>query len=110
MEDGSKAVGLFNRREDEATVTAKWADLGLQGQQSVRDLWRQKDLGEFDGEFNAKVPRHGVLLVRMRTSSRFKCRAGAATAGPAGPLFLIITLTQLNTIHMVQTWPCSKEP
>lgn len=23
---------------------------------------------------------------------------------------IIVTLTQLNTIHMVQTWPCSKEP
>ena len=65
MEDGSLAVGLFNRGEAEATVTAKWSDLGLSGPRVVRDLWRQKDLGKFDGEFKAPVPRHGVVLVRI---------------------------------------------
>jgi alpha-galactosidase len=66
MEDGSKAVGLFNRGEMEATVTAAWPSLGIQGKQAVRDLWRQKDLGTFDGRFSAPVPRHGVALVRVR--------------------------------------------
>ncbi len=66
MEDGSKAVGLFNRGEDAALVSAKWADLGVQGRQIVRDLWRQKDLGEYEGEFQAQVPRHGVVLLRLR--------------------------------------------
>lgn len=68
LEDGSKAVGLFNRGELEATVTAHWSDLGLQGNQIVRDLWRQKDLGTFSGEFHAAVPRHGVVLLRLRAS------------------------------------------
>jgi len=67
MEDGSKAVGLFNRGEDTVTVTAKWSDLGLQGKRVVRDLWRQQDLGKYEGEFKASVPRHGVVLVRLRT-------------------------------------------
>ena len=66
LEDGSKAVGLFNRGECEANVTAKWADLGIKGKQVVRDLWRQKDLGTFNGEFQASVPRHGVVLVRLK--------------------------------------------
>ncbi len=66
MEDGTKAVGLFNRGEEAPTVTAKWADLGVKGQQVVRDLWRQKDLGTYTGEFKASVPRHGVVLVRVR--------------------------------------------
>lgn len=66
MEDGTKAVGLFNRGEAEATVKAKWSEIGLSGKQIVRDLWRQKDLGEFDKAFDAVVPRHGVVLVRMR--------------------------------------------
>jgi len=67
MEDGSKAVGLFNRGEDATTVTAKWSDLGLKGKRIVRDLWRQQDLGKCEGEFTASVPRHGVVLVRLRT-------------------------------------------
>ncbi|MBN2578927.1 MAG: NPCBM/NEW2 domain-containing protein [Pirellulales bacterium] len=65
MEDGSKAVGLFNRGEMEARVTAKWSDLGLSGKQRVRDLWRQKDLGEFPDSFSAPVGRHGVVLLRV---------------------------------------------
>jgi alpha-galactosidase len=67
LEDGSKAVGLFNRGECETSVIAKWADLGLKRPQIVRDLWRQKDLGKYNDEFKATVPRHGVVLVRMRS-------------------------------------------
>ena len=55
MEDGTKAVGLFNRGEEATDVTAKWSDLGLKGKRIVRDLWRQKDLGKYEGEFKAGV-------------------------------------------------------
>ena len=65
MEDGSTAVGLFNRDETPQTVTARWSDVGVSGKQRVRDLWRQKDLGVFEGTFGAEVPRHGVVLVRL---------------------------------------------
>jgi len=65
MEDGSKAVGLFNRGLDEEVVTVNWSDLGLSGPQTVRDLWRQQDLGKMVDEFRAPVPRHGVVLVRI---------------------------------------------
>jgi alpha-galactosidase len=65
MEDGSKAVGLFNRGENETAVTAKWSDLRLTGPQTVRDLWRQKDLGTFNGEYRASVARHGVKLLKI---------------------------------------------
>jgi alpha-galactosidase len=66
MEDGSLAVGLFNRGEEATAVTAKWSDLGIKGKRIVRDLWRQRDLGKYDSEFKADVPRHGVVLVRLR--------------------------------------------
>jgi alpha-galactosidase len=65
MEDGSKAVGLFNRGYAAAPVTIKWSDLGLTGRQKVRDLWRQQDLGAFPDAFTTPVPRHGVVLVRI---------------------------------------------
>ena len=89
MEDGSKAVGLFNRGENEALVTVKWYDLGLGGKMrtrnsppeqrgaealishalsnglKVRDLWRQNDLGRFEDQFQTSVPRHGVVLVKV---------------------------------------------
>jgi alpha-galactosidase len=67
MEDGSKAVGLFNRGEAATQVTVNWASLGLQGssQHRVRDLWRQQDLGNFSDSFTTTVPRHGVVLIRV---------------------------------------------
>jgi alpha-galactosidase len=63
--DGSKAVGLFNLGEGDATVQVKWSDLGLKGRKHVRDLWRQQDLGKFRDSFQATVPRHGVVLIKV---------------------------------------------
>jgi alpha-galactosidase len=65
LEDGTKAVGLFNRGEGDLTVTAAFKDLGLSGKQKVRDLWRQKDLGEHETAFEASLGRHGVSLIRL---------------------------------------------
>lgn len=66
LEDGSWAVGLFNLSGSEALATVAWEYLHLQGKLRVRDLWRQKDLGAFEGRFQAKVASHGVVLVRIR--------------------------------------------
>jgi alpha-galactosidase len=65
LEDGSWAVGLFNLGPIESPVTLNWSDLGVNGQQVVRDLWRQKDLGTFNGSFSAPVAAHGVVLIRV---------------------------------------------
>lgn len=65
LDDGSMAVGLFNLGESPAPVSASWSELGLIGRQRVRDLWRQKDIGVFEGGFQAAVPPHGVVLIRM---------------------------------------------
>ena len=69
MEDGSKAVGLFNRTLFPAKVSVKWSDLGLTGPQKVRDLWRQKDLGISKDQFEAVIPRHGCMLIRIRPAN-----------------------------------------
>lgn len=66
MEDGSKVVGLFNRGDDTTPVKVTWSELGLSGKQTVRDLWRQQDVGTSSAEFEAPVSRHGVVLVRIR--------------------------------------------
>lgn len=80
MEDGSKAVGLFNTDEgkrapvdyfnvwskrDRALMTLRSTDLGFNGRFKVRDVWRQKNLGVFDGKVIVEVPYHGVALVRV---------------------------------------------
>jgi alpha-galactosidase len=67
MEDGSKAVGLFNITDGiSRKLSVKWSDLGIKGKYIVRDLWRQKDLGAFDDEFSAEVKPHGVVMIQLR--------------------------------------------
>jgi alpha-galactosidase len=68
MSDGTVAAGLFNRGLEEATVTANWSDLGITGRLAVRDLWRRRDLGKYEGAFSAKVPGRGVVLVKIGTA------------------------------------------
>jgi alpha-galactosidase len=66
LADGSKAVGLFNTGTNGAiTVTVKWSDLNLSGKQNVRDLWRQKNLGQFSDEFSMQVAPHSAELVKI---------------------------------------------
>jgi alpha-galactosidase len=72
LADGSVAVGLFNLDAAVtncsvpwADIAAKFTDLKMGGKQTVRDLWRQKDLGVFDEKFETPVPAHGVLMVRI---------------------------------------------
>jgi alpha-galactosidase len=67
LEDGSKAVALYNLRKEPVKLTAKWSDLKLSGRQSVRDLWRQRDLGEFTDQFQMLVAPHAAELVKLRT-------------------------------------------
>jgi alpha-galactosidase len=69
LDDGTLAGGLFNIGSTEEKVTATWKDLGIDGSHDVRDLWRQKDLGAFTGEFSATVPSHGVVLVKIKPAA-----------------------------------------
>jgi alpha-galactosidase len=69
LDDGSVAVGLFNLGVVEHPVAVQWSDLKISGKQIVRDLWRQKDLGTFDGSFSSPVGRHGVVLIKIRPAS-----------------------------------------
>ncbi|MDD5509095.1 MAG: family 43 glycosylhydrolase, partial [Bacteroidales bacterium] len=67
LEDGSRAVGVFNLGDHSRKYDLDLKKLGLTENQAVRDLWRQKDLGTADGKFSCIVPSHGVVLVRLST-------------------------------------------
>jgi alpha-galactosidase len=68
LEDGSVAVGLFNLTSLPRSISVDWKELGLKGQTTVRDLWRQRDLGSFSDSFSSQVPGHGVTMVRLATA------------------------------------------
>jgi alpha-galactosidase len=68
LQDGSRAVVLFNRGSGEQEITADWEMLGYPAHlnASVRDLWLHKDLGKLTGKFSAKVAAHGVVMVTVK--------------------------------------------
>lgn len=67
LKDGSRAVLLFNRSENEKEIGFEWFEVGmLQNLElNVRDLWQKKEMGEFDGSYSAKVPSHGAVMLRV---------------------------------------------
>jgi alpha-galactosidase len=66
LADGSKAVALFNRGADEASMKVKWSELGLsQSPKKVRDLWLHQDVPGNSAEFAGAVPSHGVVMLRV---------------------------------------------
>jgi len=70
LEDGSKAVGFFNTGEEPNAVKITWQQLGVTGNQTVRDLWRQKNIGTYKDGFEAVVRPHGVIMVRLQPEKK----------------------------------------
>jgi alpha-galactosidase len=69
LEDGSVAVGLFNLNGAARSISVDWKDVAKSGKLTVRDVWRQRDIGAFTGSYTSSVPAHGVVLVRLRPVS-----------------------------------------
>jgi alpha-galactosidase len=67
LQDGGRAVVLFNRGAAESKISVAWQDLGYPTHltASVRDLWAHKDLGKISGKYEASVPSHGVLMIKV---------------------------------------------
>lgn len=65
LDDGSRAVGLFNLGTEPMTVSANWSDLKIEGKHVVRDVWRQKDLDTVEGKYEATIAPHGCVLLKL---------------------------------------------
>lgn len=68
LKDGSRAVILFNRGSQETDVSVTWNDIGYPEHltANVRDLWAHKEIGKVTGNYTAKVPRHGVVMITVK--------------------------------------------
>jgi alpha-galactosidase len=66
LADGSEAVAFFNRGNTPADVSVHWSQLQLTGPQSVRDLWRQKDVGVQKTGYTVNVAPHGAELFKVQ--------------------------------------------
>jgi alpha-galactosidase len=79
LEDGSYAVGMFNIDGYQKTPQSyfRWGDekpreyqlkldkIGLPGKWKIRDVWKQKNLGDVSGSFTTNIRYHGVTLLRI---------------------------------------------
>jgi hypothetical protein len=63
-----KYLGLFNTRhaETNSAITVSFAEMGVKGTATVRDLWQHKDLGHFENTFSPEIAPHGAALYRVR--------------------------------------------
>ena len=68
LQDGSRALVLLNRGTENAEIGVAWGDLGYPAHLSarVRDLWREKDLGEYKEMFSFAVGPHSVVMVTVK--------------------------------------------
>ncbi|RWW71644.1 hypothetical protein BHE74_00020597 [Ensete ventricosum] len=59
------AVVLWNRGSSDATITAKWPDIGIPSPWAIvkaRDLWAHADIGFLKGEITATVDSHACKM------------------------------------------------
>jgi alpha-galactosidase len=68
MADGTIIIGIFNRGEDTASSALQLSKVaGLTGKKlTVRDLWRHNEVSLKSGQYTAQVPKHGVILLKVR--------------------------------------------
>jgi alpha-galactosidase len=66
LADGSRAVLLFNRASVASPITASWGRVGLRAKTVwVRDLWAHTDSVVAEDRYQAMVPSHGVVMLRV---------------------------------------------
>ncbi|MGI8772253.1 MAG: glycoside hydrolase family 27 protein [Acidobacteriaceae bacterium] len=64
LRDGSQAVALFNRGEDEEAMELPFAAVSVRPGYKARDVWGQRDF-VLGNSYSVRVPRHGVVLLRV---------------------------------------------
>jgi alpha-galactosidase len=65
LADGSKAIGIFNRHPEPMNATVDFKQLGFNHGVKARDVWQQKNLENPGPSYTARIPGHGVLLLRV---------------------------------------------
>ena len=69
LSDGSLVIGVFDvANQGDQKIILNWDEIGIEGKQSVRDLWRQKEIGQCDGAFSITVGKRGCSVIRLTAS------------------------------------------
>ena len=70
LDGGNFAIAVFNLSENYLEIKVPLKDYGLMGKWLIRDLWRQKNMGVYDHNFDSKIPPHGVNLYKLSFNSK----------------------------------------
>ncbi|MDR3269418.1 MAG: NPCBM/NEW2 domain-containing protein [Tannerella sp.] len=65
MEDGSKAVALFNKGAESVKMTLHLDKVGINGRCTIRDVWQRKEMGKFKKTYSTLVGPHEITLIRI---------------------------------------------
>jgi alpha-galactosidase len=65
LEDGSKAIGFFNRSREAMKETINLNEIGLSSKYLFRDLWKRADLGVVSGSITVEPSPHGVKFYKI---------------------------------------------
>ncbi len=69
LHDGSVALGLFNKADQERTIDVKWDNIGLARRKvQAHDLWKHADVQVLADGYSTSVPAHGVVLLKLAVS------------------------------------------
>jgi alpha-galactosidase len=67
----SKYIAIFNINDGKPLeVTVNWYEIGINGEQMVRDLWTKTNLGKFNKELIVSVEAHGCKLLKVGISTQ----------------------------------------
>ncbi|MEV6896024.1 hypothetical protein [Amycolatopsis sp. NPDC051372] len=83
--DGDRAVVLLNRGDADTQMTLNFADAGLTGKVSIRDLRARADRGSATGTYTVTVPAHGTAFLKLHGTDLVPGTsvASGASASPA---------------------------
>jgi alpha-galactosidase len=66
LSDGARAAVLLNRASVPTTIAVDFGRLGISSDSArVRDLWAHRDEGTFGRRYQAAVPSHGAVMIRV---------------------------------------------
>jgi alpha-galactosidase len=82
---GRRSVVLLNRSDTPQSITVTFADAGLGGQVSVRDLEARQQLGTFTGSYTETVPADGTAMLLLTGTDALPGASlgGTATGDPS---------------------------
>jgi len=66
LQGNAYALALVNEGAAEADAKVNWTDLKLPKNLQARDLWKKKDLGKLADGYSARIPSHGVVMLRLQ--------------------------------------------